>query len=116
MGDIMTPQEEARALANAERVRKHARYMQIMPDPHCADNVQLRLHGRNQPWHTLHVLNAIAFARDDQRRRRRARLQRLLKSKEPIHRTRLRAALIAMFNIDEIKARRDALLKKGITP
>jgi hypothetical protein len=121
----MTPQEEARALANVDSIRRQfpMKFLQVLPDPHFADNVQLRLHGRGG-WHTLHRLDAIAFLHRERRRQRRQRKKNLvvtglsekLLPKEPIHRTRLRAALIAMFNIDEIKARRDALLKKGITP
>lgn len=66
----MTPEEEVRALSNVERVRKHAKYVQVMPDPHCADNVQLRTHGSNI-WRTLHVLAAMTFVRNTRRRLRR---------------------------------------------
>lgn len=70
----MTDEEQQRSLANVHRVRTAypVKFLQVLPYPHAADNVRLRV-GQGA-WRTLHVLDALVFVRTalgKQRKRRR---------------------------------------------
>jgi hypothetical protein len=60
---------------NCDRVRSACpvRFLQVRPDPYCADNVQLRI-GQG-PFTTMHVLDALAFVRLVYRRQRRLNIR-----------------------------------------
>jgi hypothetical protein len=118
---MLSDSEQKRSMENCGKVRNYCRvrFLQVMPDPDFADNVQVRV--GHKPWRTLHVHDAIAFVRNAFRKERQDRMKSAsadpaVSKKEQQRRLRLRAALNAMFNIDDIKKRRDALLAKGITP
>jgi hypothetical protein len=73
------------------RVMYPVQFLQVRPSPTHPDNVQLRI-GTGE-WTTLHVVDALRFTRLARNYQR-----RILKAPA------------------ELKRRRDALLKKGITP
>jgi hypothetical protein len=70
---MLTDEQERISLASCDRVRTAypVKFLQVMPDPHCVANVQLRI-GRSA-WRTMHVNDALAFVRLAKRREYRQR-------------------------------------------
>jgi hypothetical protein len=58
---MLNDEEIKRALANIDKVRGVHRvpFLSVKADPNCADNVMLRMPGRNRPWRTMHVATAL---------------------------------------------------------
>jgi hypothetical protein len=59
------------AMISCDRVRSACpvRFLQVIPDPHCADNVQVRI-GQG-PYTTMHTSDALAYVRSAYRKQRR---------------------------------------------